>query len=84
MGTYGAASAQFYWGRMATLSVDWGLCVCGWLFLAASWPLRAHSVSKKAAIGAPNAWLGFIFILTFQLVRMAPTKHELVMENEGY
>ena len=34
---------------------------------------------KKTAIGASNTWLGFVVTPHLQLVRMAPTKHELVM-----
>ena len=34
---------------------------------------------KKTAIGLSNTWLGFIMTPDLQLVRMAPTKHELVI-----
>ena len=34
---------------------------------------------EKTAIGASNTWLGFVVTPHLQLVRMAPTKHELVM-----
>ena len=40
------------------------------------WPLAARWV---AAIGLSNTWLGFIMTPGLQLVRMAPTKHELVI-----
>eukprot|EP00434_Breviolum_minutum_P023966 symbB.v1.2.021151.t1/scaffold1776.1/size101794/2 len=101
VGTYGMASAQLYWGRLASAllrllyhvypMVDWGFVFVDdfcWLlrkslatsaillFLVAfgcplSW--------KKTAIGLSNTWLGFIMTPDLQLVRMAPTKHELVM-----
>ena len=42
------------------------------------WPLAALWVGRTA-IGLSNTWLGFIMTPDLQLVRMAPTKHELVI-----
>ena len=103
VGTYGMASAQLYWGRLASAllrllyhvypMVDWGFVFVDdfcWLlrkslagpltsaillFLAFGCPLSW----KETAIGLSNTWLGFIMTPDLQLVRMAPTKHELVI-----
>ena len=104
VGTYGMASAQIYWGRMAALllrlvdhifpGADWGFVFvddfCWLLRKSLAEPLTASILLfmlafgcllswKKTAIGASNTWLGFIVTRSQQLVRMAPTKHELVM-----
>ena len=104
VGTYGVASAQLYWGRLASAllrllyhvypMVDWGFVFvddfCWLLRKSLAGPLTSAFILlpvafgcplswKKTAIGLSNTWLGFIKTPDLQLVRMAPTKHELVM-----
>ena len=104
VGTYGMASAQLYWGRLASAllrllyhvypMVDWGFVFvddfCWLLRKSLAGPLTSAILLflvafgcplswKKTAIGLSNTWLGFIMTPDLQLVRMAPTKHELVM-----
>ena len=104
MGTYGMASAQLYWGRLASIllrllyhvypMVDWGFVFvddfCWLLRKSLAGPLTSAILLflvafgcplswKKTAIGLSNTWLGFIMTPGLQLVRMAPTKHELVI-----
>ena len=52
-----------------------------WMIFAGSSAnhLQDHWSWKKTAIGLSNTWLGFIMTPDLQLVRMAPTKHELVI-----
>ena len=103
VGTYGMASAQLYWGRLASAllrllyhvypMVDWGFVFvddfCWLLRKSLAGPLTSAILLflvafgcplswKKTAIGLSNTWLGFIMTPDLQLVRMAPTKHELV------
>ena len=104
VGTYGMASAQIYWGRMAALLLrlvyhifplaDWGFVFvddfCWLLRKTLAEPLTTAILLllvavgcplswKKTAIGSSNTWLGFLVTPSQQLVRMAPTKHDLVM-----
>ena len=104
VGTYGMASAQLYWGRLASVllrllyhvfpMVDWGFVFvddfCWLLRKSLAGPLTSAILLflvafgcplswKKTAIGLSNTWLGFIMTPDLQLVRMAPTKHELVI-----
>ena len=104
VGTYGMASAQLYWGRLASTllrllyhvypMVDWGFVFvddfCWLLRKSLAGPLTSAILLflvafgcplswKKTAIGLSNTWLGFIMTPDLQLVRMAPTKHELVI-----
>ena len=104
VGTYGMASAQLYWGRLASIllrllyhvypMVDWGFVFvddfCWLLRKSLAGPLTSAILLflvafgcplswKKTAIGLSNTWLGFIMTPDLQLVRMAPTKHELVI-----
>ena len=106
VGTYGMASAQLCWGRLASAllrllyhvypMVDWGFVFvfvddfCWLLRKSLAGPLTGAILLflvafgcplswKKTAIGLSNTWLGFIMTPHLQLVRMAPTKHELVM-----
>ena len=108
LGTYGMASAQLYWGRLASAllrllyhvypMVDWGFVFvddfCWLLRKSLAGPLTSAILLllvafgcplswKKTAIGLSNTWLGFIMTPHLQLVRMAPTKHELVMAVAG-
>ena len=102
--TYGMASAQIYWGRMAALLLrlvyhtfplaDWGFVFvddfCWLLRKTLAEPLTTAILLflvavgcplswKKTAIGSSNTWLSFMVTPSQQLVRMAPTKHDLVM-----
>ena len=104
VGTYGMASAQLYWGRLASIllrllyhvypMVDWGFVFvddfCWLLRKSLAGPLTSAILLflvafgcplswKKTAMGLSNTWLGFIMTPDLQLVRMAPTKHELVI-----
>ena len=64
VGTYGMASAQLYWGRMAALllrllyrlfpQVDWG-CLCG-LRLPDASSLAAAILATWLALGTPLGW----------------------------
>ena len=91
VGTYGMASAQSYWGRLAALllrvlyalfpQVDWnGAVNLAVALLATLLALGTPLSWKKTHLAEVNTWLGFVVHPNIPQVLMAANKHILVME----
>ncbi|CAE7402536.1 ppsC, partial [Symbiodinium microadriaticum] len=87
VGTYGMASAQLYWGRMAAIL----LRIASWLLHESSSSLLATFLCllllalgtplswKRTLLAEVNTWLGFVIDPKGPCVQMARDKHLLVM-----